>query len=790
MEESIASNPEQEVIKLRRRVERERLARQAAEAAAEKGLRDLYEGQRSAELMRAVASAANEAAFIGEAFQTCLSRVCSHVGAPVGHAWLCPEEAGVVVATGIWHLEDSQGFSLLRRSTSAASLRRGEGLPGRVLETGRPLWVQDISQDRNWSRNMSCQELGVRAAFALPVTTGSKVAAVLEFFFAEAMPENPQILQLGADIGAQVGRVVERVRASDALARAQVELEARVAERTRALEQLNQELRREISERDAAANANRSKSEFLANMSHEIRTPLTAVLGYADLLLDPHLSDSDRQSHVQTVRRNGQHLLTIINDILDLSKIEAGKMTVESIPCSAPQIVADVASLMRVPALEKGLNFKVEFASPIPKIIQTDPTRLRQILMNLTGNAIKFTKKGKVALVVKCDALEVAQPKISFSIIDEGIGMSPGQLERLFRPFTQADSSTTRQFGGSGLGLVICKRLADMMGGTLEVKSALGHGSTFTLTVDTGPLHGVTVVERLQESGLPLTTSSDDNSNAGPIVGTVLLAEDGHDNQMLISAHLRKAGAVVTVAENGRIAVEAALEALEAGRPFDIILMDMQMPELDGYGATATLRTKGYMRPIVALTAHAMASDRLRCLNAGCDDYLSKPVEKSLLLSTVRRYVDSARPPVTRPEGSPAEPVAATNGSAEPPARASQGPVQVPPEPRLSDSPPLVSSMNDDQDMAEFLTAFVSTLPERVSMLLDAERSHDLGKLNSLAHQLKGCAGGFGFPSITASAGELELVARNGADPVEVKKRVYALVKLCKSARLVSSAAP
>jgi signal transduction histidine kinase/CheY-like chemotaxis protein/HPt (histidine-containing phosphotransfer) domain-containing protein len=734
-----------ELVRLRKRAERERTARLAAEAEAEKGLRALYHAQREADLMRAIATSANAAPFVGSALQTCLTRVCAYVGSRAAHAWIVPEDTDVVVATGIWHLDSPEQFVVLRGVTDAMTVHRGESLVGRVVETGRPEWISDVQTDRSYSRNMSSSDLGVRAAFALPALIGTTVAAVLEFFFVDAMQPDESILSLSADIGAQLGRVIERKRAAAAVARARDELELRVRERTGDLERLNAKLRSEITERDAADAANRAKSEFLANMSHEIRTPMTAVLGYADLLLDQDLAPPERLECIQTIRRNGEHLLTVLNDVLDLSKIEAGKLLIERIACGPAQIVVDVASLMRVRALEKELDFGVEFATPVPETIESDPTRLRQILVNLTGNAIKFTETGSVRIVVRCDP-----PKLSFSVVDRGIGMTREQVERLFRPFTQADSSTTRRFGGSGLGLVICKRLADMLGGTIAVESAAGSGSTFTLTIDTGPLEGVPMLSGLQEAGAATPAASPDVSQIR-CVGRVLLAEDGADNQLLISTHLRKAGAVVTVAENGRVAVEKALAAIEGGAPFDLILMDMQMPELDGYGATATLRAKGYTRPIVALTAHAMASDRERCLRAGCDDYLSKPIHRPELLSTVRRYIEQVRAGASTP------------------------------------SPPLFSDLEDDLEMRPLVHKFIGALGERLRTLEDALNAHDREAVERLAHQLRGAAPSYGFGEIGSSAAMLEEAARARASDGEIAARASDLVALCRRARLRES---
>ncbi len=396
--------------------------------------------------------------------------------------------------------------------------------------------------------------------------------------------------------------------------------------------------------------ATRAKSEFLANMSHEIRTPMTAILGFSEVLMG-NVTDAEDIKAAASIRRNGEYLIGIINDILDLSKIEAGKMDVERIQCSPFQTASEVVSLMRVRAGAKNLPLELECDGPIPQSIQSDPTRLRQILINLTGNAVKFTEVGKVRLVIRLADAQSDQPKLLFEVIDSGIGMAREEIARLFQPFTQADTSTTRKFGGSGLGLTISKRLADMLGGDIRVDSSPGNGSTFTLTIAVGPLDGARLLAKPTEAQLisgPLKTPT---ASPAKLDCRVLLAEDGPDNQRLISFLLTKAGAEVTVADNGLFAHDLALVARDEGNPFDVILMDMQMPVMDGYEATRSLRKADYSGPIVALTAHAMSTDRDRCLDAGCDDYMTKPVDRKELISLVDRH---ARSRSKRPDTVPA----------------------------------------------------------------------------------------------------------------------------------------
>ncbi|WP_339683257.1 response regulator [Gimesia maris] len=414
------------------------------------------------------------------------------------------------------------------------------------------------------------------------------------------------------------------------------EIKARVRNAIRAL----QLLREQKTLRIQAEAANQSKSAFLANMSHEIRTPMTAILGYTDILeleakslqLPELISDS-----LDTIKRNGGHLMELINDILDLSKIEAGKLDVESICCSPQTIVEEVLELVQVRAEAKGLKLEASYQFPLPAEIHSDPTRIRQILINLIGNAIKFTEVGTIRLDTSFLENPGEEPQVQFTVIDQGIGMTEAQMSNLFRPFSQADSSTTRKYGGTGLGLTICKRLTDVLGGDISVTSKLNQGSQFSATVKTGNLEGVPLLQELQQndntqSAKPLPAQSEEQALS--LKGKkILLAEDGPDNQKLISFILKKAGAEVTVAENGEAARQAAMRAMEIGLLYDVILMDMQMPILDGYGATRILREQGYSGPIISLTANAMEGDREKCISVGCNEHLTKPIDRRKLVN-------------------------------------------------------------------------------------------------------------------------------------------------------------
>jgi signal transduction histidine kinase/DNA-binding response OmpR family regulator len=591
------------------------------------------------------------------------------------------------------------------------------------------------------------------------------------------------------------------------LARARDSLEDRIRRRTTQLSKRNEQLANEIRERcdaeeqlvaarRAAEAASRTKSSFLANMSHEIRTPMTSILGFAERLGDEDLTHAERREAVESIQRGGQYLLQLINDILDLSKIEAGKLALERIPCSPAEVVLDVQSTMEVRAQSKGIEFFVEITSPIPERVVTDPVRLKQVLINLVGNAIKFTDEGTVILRVgfdpgrTADARSEVRPRLVLSVMDTGIGMSPEQVGELFRPYMQTDNSTSRKFGGTGLGLSICKSLVEQMGGTLSVQSLPGFGSTFEFTVETGVLDGATMLDaagvkelrrgreaaRLRESGVRLE-------------GRILLAEDGEDNQRILVHHLTRAGAEVEVVGDGQAALERALGALAQGRPFDVVLMDMRMPRLDGYGATKRLRSAGYRLPIVALTANAMAQDRQRSLEAGCDDFCSKPIDKHGFLALLDRWIRRSRRGAGSQAGGSGAPmddtkfrtlanVASSAAGAAPKGAARGGPE------------PLLPRAQKDAELEELVRFFVLDLENDVARLTEALEAGDLERLGHLAHQIKGSAGSYGFPDLTRLAARLERCARGALPDAHVEIELEELARACRRLRADVEGAP
>jgi PAS domain S-box-containing protein len=541
----------------------------------------------------------------------------------------------------------------------------------------------------------------------------------------------------------------------------------------------------------AAEAANRAKSEFLANMSHEIRTPMTAILGFVDLLdgevmccpvCPMNTLCEQRQigrEAVSTIQRNGNHLLTVINDILDLSKIEAEKLQIAPTRCSPVQMVTEVVSLMRPQAAAKRLELKTELVQPLPGTILADPLRLRQILVNLVGNAIKFTKQGEVRITVRCD-FGSGSPRLCFDVTDTGIGMNEEQIGKLFQPFNQVDNSSTRTFGGTGLGLCISKHLAKALGGNIEVRSKPGKGSTFSVLIHPGQLDRMQMIEDAQRAATeppPMAPPADTAKIT--FCGRILVAEDVMANQRLISLLLRRAGGEVTAVDHGQLAVEAALRAHETGKPFDVILMDMQMPVLDGYEATRQLRERGYTGPIVALTAHAIAEDREKCLDAGCDDYLSKPFRHHVLLEMVAQHITAEKSdkPIMQADAALSSASVRTHKDL-PDSSASES------QSRTTRSATSVySRLALDPDLGALIDLFVQEMPHRINALDTQARSRDWNQLAETAYQIKGAAGSYGFNEITHSAARLEAAARGAQQEDQILSALGELLGLCRGIR-------
>jgi PAS domain S-box-containing protein len=503
---------------------------------------------------------------------------------------------------------------------------------------------------------------------------------------------------------------------------------------------------------EAADAASRAKSEFLANMSHEIRTPMNVILGFAEMLLEKSPEECAQIGCAPIIRQNALHLLELMNDILDLSKVEAGQMKVERIAFDLPALLLEIVALARPRAAEKGLGFAVRFEGPIPRSIQSDPERLRQILLNLITNAMKFTESGKIDLRIVDEGAGGENIVLRVDVIDSGIGMTAEQLGRLFRPFTQGDVSITRKFGGTGLGLTISRQLAKLLGGDVTAISQSRLGSTFSLTIDGGPSAGVETLRGLSEATLPAKLERR-VKNEVYLRGRILLVEDGVDNQRLLRMQLSGAGASVVSAANGQMAVELATT-----QPFDLILMDMEMPVMDGYAATVELRRRGVKTPIIALTAYAMAEDREKCIASGCDAYLSKPVDEETLLGAVSRNLGNERSAASK-EGRPAE-----SNAFE--ARTGSGPSRI------------RSSLAEDPRMMEIIPAFVERLPAKVQRMLNLLKCRDMAGLQQAVHELVGTAGGYGFASVSPFARRAEQAIRQGDDFESIAAQIVSLTEL------------
>ena len=500
--------------------------------------------------------------------------------------------------------------------------------------------------------------------------------------------------------------------------------------------------------------ANRAKSEFLANMSHEIRTPMTAILGFSELLASHNLPPPEQQRELlDGIQRNGKALMELIGDILDLSRIEADRLVLEKVDCGLRGLIDDVLSVVQIRADKKGLRLEVDYAIPFPETIHTDPVRLRQILANLMGNAIKFTDRGSVRIGVRCLRESGHPARIEFSVSDTGIGIPADKIGDLFVPFTQVDGSSTRRYGGTGLGLAISRRLARALGGDVEVTSEMGRGSTFTLTIDASPPKGA----REQPSqdaaakGEPRVPTPE-----ARLLGRVLVAEDVPDTCIVFRQILEQMNLKVDVAADGRMACEMAERSKAEGNPYDLILMDIQMPTMNGYEATRWLRQHGWQGSIVAATADALPSSRDQCRAAGCNDYLAKPISAQRLRDVLSRYLGQA----------PATPNLDSKQTAA--AGQSAG---------LLDDGTL-----DPESVAALIEAFRDELPLRADRIDAAFQKRDRSGLLQLSHQLKGSAGLYGFDAIFSTA-RLICDRVQADDELErFQSTVAELVGLCRQA--------
>lgn len=428
----------------------------------------------------------------------------------------------------------------------------------------------------------------------------------------------------------QVDVSAQRAGAVDYLVKS--DLNAAILARTVRYAAARRDAEKERSQRLRAEAENRLKSQFLANLSHELRTPLTSILGYGELLLSKE-SNLDKIQGLRTIDRNARHLLSLLNDVLDLSKIEAGKLDLDLCAVNLQSVLADLQSLLEVQAREKGIELAFSAPGLLPETIQTDPMRLRQILLNLLGNAIKFTHEGRVDICVSTEQRETHGDVIQFQISDTGVGISADEQRRIFEPFVQSESAPRGV--GFGLGLSISSDLTRKLGGTLTCQSELGCGSTFTLRLTAGDLKSVPFRELKLVKRIDLPSIR----TFSRLQGTVLVVDDLVDIRNLLGQILGECGVEVVFAENGRQAVDKVFDNDPSFDPIDAIVMDLQMPVLDGFAALQALRSGGFRGPVIALTASAMRGERERCLQAGFTEYLGKPVDIDHLVLSLSKYL-------------------------------------------------------------------------------------------------------------------------------------------------------
>jgi len=506
--------------------------------------------------------------------------------------------------------------------------------------------------------------------------------------------------------------------------------------------------------RDDAETANRAKSEFLANMSHEIRTPMNAILGFTELLRRGRgRSEHDARKYLGTIHSSGKHLLELINDILDLSKVEAGHFEIERVPCAPHHIVREVLQVLGARAREKEIALDFEIASDIPESIASDPGRLRQIVTNLVGNAIKFTECGGVHLAMSFSA-RGDDGTVAIAIRDSGIGIAQDKLEAIFDPFVQADTSVSRRFGGTGLGLAISRRFARALGGDIVATSVPGEGSTFTLTIATGSLAGIALIT--PEQAAPAQDSIDAPEQRARWVfpnKRVLVVDDGPENRELVRLVLEELGLAVEEAENGLVGVRKTLTG-----EFDAVLMDVQMPELDGLSATRRLRDNGCTLPIIALTAHAMKGFEKKLQEAGSSGWLVKPIDIDLMIETLARLLGGRR--IDELDAAPPESASGMSSIADAPT-----------------GMPIVSRLADKPRLHATVRRFVERLDSQIAAMDEAFRDGRLAELADLAHALKGTGGTVGFDEFTEPALRLEQAAKD-ADTIGIERSLIELRSL------------